>query len=492
MRHWMKAGLAALALSALVPLHGSDRALDRNVDKAFRSIDFSEGYAITRTLSAPEFAGRLTGHEGYAAAAKWAAGKFREWGLKPIDPKAGYLQAYPSPYTVIDTATMTLFLAGKPVEGREAVFQEKKLEPETDFLPLLYSDSGDRTAELVFAGWGISAPELNYDDYAGIDVKGKFVLCFRGTPEEPGKDFQPYDEHRTRMKTARDKGALGIVYIYPEAISNPNGDWLPGFTPAMITEKTADLVFKEIEGSSAELKKALLTYKRPISFPLRSRARLAVSSRAFPNGIGYNIVGYVEGSDAKLRKECLVVGGHFDHNGTHMGLMFPGADDNASGSAAVMQIARAFAGLGKKPKRSVVFALFGGEEMGLQGSTWFVNHVPGPFVRVDGMFNFDMVGEGDGIGFAVSAEPPDMLNVLEEAGRHVKIIRSKDTIRGVGVRGSDFAPFFRKGIACASFYSTGPHLAYHQTGDSIYRINPDIIADTARLAFLGGVFWADR
>jgi hypothetical protein len=492
MRHWMKAGLAALALSALVPLHGSDKALDRNVDKAFRSIDFSEGYAITRTLSAPEFAGRLTGHEGFAAAAKWAAGKFREWGLKPIDPKAGYLQAYPSPYTVIDTAAMTLFLAGKPVEGQEAVFQEKKLEPETDFLPLLYSDSGDRTAGLVFAGWGISAPELNYDDYSGIDVRDKFVLCFRGTPEDPGKDFQPYDEHRTRMKTARDKGALGLIYIYSEAISSPNGNWLQGFTPAMVTEKIGDLILKETGSSAAELKTALLTWKRPISFPLRSKARLVVASRTFPKGIGYNIAGYVEGSDPKLRRECLVVGGHFDHNGVHMGLLFPGADDNASGSAAVMLIAKAFVGMGKKPRRSVVFALFGGEEMGLQGSTWFVEHPPGPFSRVDGMFNFDMVGEGAGIGYAVTPGQPDILKVLEEAGIRVKAPRSQGTIRGYGVRSSDFAPFFQKGIPCATFYSTGPHIAYHQTGDSIYRINPDIIADTARLAFLGAVFWADR
>ncbi len=485
-------GAAALALAALLPLRGSDGALDRNVDRAFRSIDFAEGYAITRTLSSAEFAGRLTGSEGYTAAAKWAAGKFRQWGLKPIDPGSGYLQAYPSPYTIVDKAAMTLFAAGKAEKGREPAYLEKKLDLEKDFLPLLYTDSGDRTAGLVFAGWGISAPDLGYDDYAGIDVKDRFVLCFRGTPEDPARDFQLYDEHRTRMKTARDKGALGIIYIYPEVLSNPNGDWLRGFTPAMITEKAADLVFEETGGSSAGLKKALLTYKRPISFPLRSKARLAVASRTFPGGIGYNIAGYVEGSDPGLKKECLVIGGHFDHDGEHMGLLFPGADDNASGSAAVMQIARAFAGLGRKPKRSVVFALFGGEEMGLQGSTWFVGHPPGPFARVDGMFNFDMVGEGDGIGIAASAEPPDLLRILEEAGRHVKTLRSRDVIQGVGVRGSDFAPFFQKGVPCASFYSLGPHMAYHQTGDTIYRVNPDIIADTARLAFLGAVFWADR
>jgi hypothetical protein len=496
MEAWMKRSKAALfatlAVIALAPFLGAAGKLDKNLERAFRTINPSDGYAYTKTLASREFAGRLTGHEGYTAAARWAADKFRQWGLKPIGPKEGYLQAYPSPYTVVDKAELTLYLPEDAGPQKGPSFKEMKLLPEKEFLPLLFTDSGDRTGDLVFAGWGISAPELNYDDYAGLDVKGRFVLCFRGTPDDAEKGFQIYDEHRTRMRTAKDKGALGIIYIYPEAVSNPNGDWIEGFTPAMITEKAADLIFKEKGGSSAELKKALSTYKRPISFSLRSKARLAVESRNFPKGTGYNVVGAVEGSDLSLRKQCLVIGGHFDHNGTHMGLFFPGADDNASGSAAVMQIAQAFSKLDGRPKRSVVFALFGGEEMGLQGSTWFADHVPGPFEKVDGMFNFDMVGEGDGIGSGASAEPAELRKVLEEANQYVKALRYTGTIREVGVRGSDFAPFFAKGIPCISFHSNGPHLAYHQTGDSIYRINPDIIADAARLAFLSAYYWADR
>ncbi len=482
----------AVLCAAVAPAGASGGELGKDLDAALKAIRPADGYEFTRALASKEFAGRLTGHEGYTAAARWAAGKFHAWGLKPVSSKDGYLQAYPSPYTVVDKAEMVLYLAGKLVEGKEPALTERKLVPEKEFLPLLFSDSGDRTAELVFAGWGISAPELSYDDYAGIDVRNKFVLCFRGTPDDARAEFQRYDEHRTRMATARDKGALGLIYIYPEIASNPNGNRLEGFTPAEITEKIADLILEETGGSAADLKKALETYKRPISFSLRSKARLAVASRTFPDGVGYNVVGYVEGSDPKLRKECLVIGGHFDHNGTHMGLLFPGADDNASGSAAVLQIARAFATLGRKPKRSVVFALFGGEEMGLQGSTYFTAHVPGPFAKVDAMFNFDMVGEGDGIGAGISAEPPELGKALAAADERLRVLRSTRVMRRVGVRGSDFAPFFAAGIPCASFHSNGPHLAYHQTGDSIYRINPDIIADAARLAFLAAYLWEDR
>ena len=485
--------LGILALVLLLAASSIAQPPDKNLRDGLASISPAETYDIVKTLARPEYAGRLTGHPGYTAAAQWAAKKLAAWGLKPISGKDGYLQPYASPYTIIDKAEMTILLADSPADPAKApVFKEMKLVPEKDFLPLLYSDSGDRTAETVFAGWGISAPEIGYDDYAGLEVKGKFVLCYRGTPDENDKRYQSYDEHRTRMKTAKDKGALGIVYVYDEIASNPNGDFLEGFTPAMIGPKVMDAILKDVNSTSADLKKSLTTWKRPVSFPLRAKIHLTVASRHFPQAVGYNVVGYIEGSDPKLRRECVIIGGHFDHTGAHMGLLFPGADDNASGSATVMEAGKAMAALAHKPKRSIVIALFGGEELGLQGSTWFSEHVPGPFDKVAGMFNFDMTGEGDGLWGGVPAEPAEFKEALEEADKSVKVLRGLGVIRGVGVRGSDFAPFFLQGIPAASLGSNGPHLAYHQTGDTIYRINPDIMADAAKVAFLAAYIWADR
>jgi hypothetical protein len=478
------------------PISASDNAdtpqLEPHLKKALRSFDSLLPYELVKIMASPEMAGRLTGHEGYTRAARWAAAKFKEWGLKPFDLRLGYLQPYPSPYTIIDEARMTIHLASGAGAGSQKEFKEIELSPGTDFLPLLFSSSGQKTAELVFVGWGISAPELNYDDYAGVDVKGKFVLCFRGTPDPARREFQFHDEHRTRMKVAREKGALGLIYIYPEVLANPNGDWLADFLPAMISEKTADLIFKEINSSSAEIKKALETYKRPISFPLKSRLSYSVSSRHFPEGVGYNVIGWVEGSDPRLKKEVIIVGAHFDHCGQHLGLLFPGANDNASGSAVVMTVAKTFAATTPRPKRSVMFVLFGGEEMGLQGSTYLSQHLPSGFEKVVAMFNYDMTGEGDGASCGLSAEPPELKQALERANREINIIRGMRIIREVGVRSSDFAPFFRLGIPVVSFSSNGPHLAYHQTGDTIYRINPEIMASLAQVSFLAIYLLADR
>jgi hypothetical protein len=456
--------------------------LDKEENKAYQTIVPMDPYDYCKKLASNEFAGRLTGDKGYTDAAKWAASRFRDWGLKPMDGEIGFLQPFPSPYTIVDEAEMTLLLP----RG------EMKLKAPDDFMPLLFAASGDVTAGLVFAGWGISAPALGYDDYAGIDPAGKFVLCFRGTPDHENVAYEEYDQHRTRMRTAKDKGVLGIIYISDKPNANPNGDWIEGFMPAMIGEGAADSLFAEKGLACAALKKSLGETKKPDSFPLGSIVRYRVVSRHFPDGVGYNIVGLIEGSDSKLKDECVVIGAHFDHCGSHMGMIFPGANDNASGSAVVMEIAKAFASLETKPKRSILFALLGGEEQGLIGANYLAERFPARFTKIAGMFNFDMVGEGDGASCGYTSEPPELLEALKAADAHVSTLKRTWEIKHVGVRSSDFAPFFLKGAPCVACFSNGPHLAYHETGDTIYRINPDILADVARLGFLASYRWANR
>ena len=498
----MKKGISLVfAVFAFIIVLSAVESVDPKLQKGWQTIRPEDSYNCCKKLASKEFAGRFTGHSGYTAAAKWAASRFKEWGLKPIDKKEGYLQPYPSPYSVIDEAEMMVTLleevripvaAGAPPKIE---MKETKLKPSipNDFMPLLFSDSGQASGEMVFVGWGISAPDINYDDYAGVDVKGKFVLCFRGTPDGD-KKYQYHDEHRTRMKVAQEKGALGLIYIYAEVIAHPNGDLRQGFMPAMISENIADKILKEKNTTSLELKKALQTYKRPISFPLSARIDLKVKARHFADGIGYNIAGYVEGSDPKLKNECIIIGGHFDGVGEHLGILFPGADDNASGSAVVMETAEAFAKNGVEPKRSVMFALFGGEEHGLKGSTYFADHIPQQFNKVDAMFNFDMEGVGDHVSVSFTENLAETRNLLEKADAIVKIISRIGITRSVGVRGSDFASFFLKGVPCASFGSNGPRIAhtYHLPGDSIFRINPEIMNEISKLTYLYGFYLADR
>jgi hypothetical protein len=143
---------------------------------------------------------------------------------------------------------------------------------------------------------------------------------FRGTPDRDEK-WTAYDGHRTRMKLAHDLGAVGLVYIYPEVL-------------------------------------------------------------AHPNGVGHNVAAHITGTDPALAGECVVLGAHFDGVGEHFGLLFPGADDNASGSVVVLQAAKAFATNRERPRRSVVFVLFGGEEQGSAGSFHFAAHVPGDHIGI--------------------------------------------------------------------------------------------------------------
>lgn len=451
-------------------------------------IPAGRAYEICRTLASDRFFGRLTGHAGYTAASRWAADRFREWGVETLPGgMGGYLQPFPSPHTLIDKAEMDIQLITPP-PGGETI----SLRLEKDFLPMMFSDSGERSAEVVFIGWGISAPELGYDDYAGVEVKDRYVLCFRGTPDADDKRFQSHDEHRTRLKTAAKKGALGLIYIYPEVNANPNGDWLPGMVSAMISEETADRLLAQKKKSAATIKNDLLAYRRPLSFLMPERIRLKVESRHFPAAEGYNIIGFVSGSDPQLKKECVVLGAHFDHCGPHLGRIFPGANDNASGSAVVMSIAKAFAKMKNKPKRSLLFVLFGGEEQGLTGSHFFVAHYPAVDLKFAAMFNFDMVGEGDGTVLGYGENAAAIKEVVEKANGAINTLRQSRLIRGVGVRSSDYAPFFLLKVPCLSFFSNGPHLAYHQAGDTIFRINPDMLDDLSRLAFLSACFWADR
>jgi len=469
-------GILALSLPAL----GAVPQLEPKLVRGLAAVDGHAAYEYCRILAAERFEGRLSGSPGCAAAARWAAAKFEDWSLEA--PDGGFLQPFASPYSQVDKAEMSFFIAGK----------ESKLQAGKDFLPLLFSASGRVSGTVVFAGWGISAPELGYDDYAAVDVRGKFVLCFRGTPDADDDRFQHHDEHRVRMRAARDKGALGLIYIYPEVQANPNGELLDNFMPAMISEAAADLLLEPRKVKALELKKDLLAYGVPITFACDARIDFTVAARHFADGIGYNVVAYLQGSDPRLRDEYVILGAHLDGCGRHLDILFPGADDNASGSAVVMAIARAFSAARIRPRRSMLFVLFGGEEMGLLGSNHFAQHLPAPIKKISAMFNFDMEGEGDRAFVQFSQEPAALKADIERADASVQIIGGSAFFKGVGVRSSDFAPFYLQGIPCAAFYSNGPHLHYHTGGDTIFRINPDIMGAIGRLAFLSTWFWAER
>lgn len=499
--------LLILALCGVVSYAAEE--LKPAVKKGLDTIQWQDVYSYDKALTSEEFAGRYTGTPGHYAMAKWVAGKFKEWGLAPINPKDGYLQSFPSPYTTVDKAEMSVFLPVKEEAKKEekkgdfppfekeapakpAVLKEEQLKIAEDFLPYISSGTGEATAELVFVGWGISAPEEGYDDYAGIDVKGKIVLTFSGSPFTD--EEKSYEFRRSARLKAKEKGAVGFLTI-AKPTGHPNGErWIEGFPSALLSEEVADRILAERKFNVADLKKDLQKYNRPISFPLQAKIHLAVVSQHHADGVGVNIVGILPGSDPTLKEECVIVGAHGDHLGKIGDILFPGADDNASGSAVVMEIAQAFAATKPRPRRSVVFALFGGEEIDIVGARYMAEHLPAPFKKVSLVINFDMVGEGSGARASCSPKPEELKQVILAADKQVKIIsgeiRMSDPKRIGGTDHTAFAVLLK--CPTAAFFSNGPHLYYHEPKDTIYRVNPDIMAQIARLAYLTAVQWADR
>lgn len=439
-------------------------------------IDPLSAYSYCRELASPKYAGRLTGDEGYTEAAQWAAKMLAGWGLEPLPGAGGYLLPFPCPYTIVKRSSMVLLHEGA---GGEIV--EIELRPLDDFLPMLFTDGGAAEAPFVFAGWGIHAPDLGYDDYEGIDATGRFVLCFRGTPDRDREEFEEHDHHRRRMETARSAGAAGLFYIYDEPLANPNGERIEGFLCGIVSEAVADTILAGTGLHSRALRDSLRQTRRPLPFAIDRRASFSAQVEHHPEGTGYNVAAMRPGSDPSLARSCVVIGAHLDHCGAHMGMIFPGAQDNASGSAVVMEIARAFARLDETPERSVVFILFGAEEMGLLGSYEAASFVAQRFDTITAMLNFDMVGQGDGTSCAVTPDPPHLRGALEGADAGIGTLRRVREITHVGVRSSDYAPFFLAGAPCAAFFSNGPHLFYHKPQDTIYRINPEILGEIARL-----------
>jgi hypothetical protein len=478
----MRKGLIAAALCGACVLH-AQQPIEPSLQKGWDTIKAEDTYALVKAMVSPEFGGRFSGSPKFALATKWAASKFQAMGLKPMDARNGFLQAYPTPFATVEQGKLDVIQGA--THSAAAVPRQ--------FMPMIFSDSGAVKAETVFVGWAIHAPELGYDDYAGVDVKGKIVLCFRGTPDRDPK-WVPHDAHRYRMKTAHEQGAVGLVYIQPEVMVNNNSDLIKGFFQALINEDLADQIFKDKGTSVAALKQQMAASKTPVSMPLTAVFDLMVKTTYVANSTGHNVVGYVEGSDPVLRDEFVVVGAHFDAVGEQLGLFFPGADDNGSGSAVVMEAAEAFAKNGVRPKRSVMFVLFGGEETGSTGADFFVAHLPAPVKKVSCLLNFDMEGVGDKARTMMSAPLMATRDLLEKADAGLDLVDNVGETQSVGNRSGDITPFFKTGVPVAAIMSNGrrPAFSYHLPGDALEIVQPALMANIARLTYRYAFYLADR
>ncbi len=477
-----KIGFALIAVLQVAVIAG---AVER--DAVLRSIRGGDIFEIVKVLSSPEMEGRLSGTDGYRRAAAWAASRFKEWKLKPVYGK-DYLQPFRVSYNEMRDTSLSLILPaekGTNEPGRVA------LEIYKDFCPTLYSGFGEVEAEVVFVGFGISDEELGWDDYRGVDVRGKIAAFLHGIPQVEGKDFSKYLERRPKLWIAKRKGAAGILLLQGAVVSG-NGDYVEGLPMVMAGEKIARSLFAP-KGYDFEAVRTMCRDGHHLSFSTGVKARIESRGVHHDNAETSNVVGMIEGRDAVLKQEYIIFGGHLDGIGPWP-VLHPGANDNASGSAVVMALARAFSMLKTPPKRSIVFALFGAEELGLLGSKHMASHLPRFPSKPVLMVNHDMNGTGNALVVAGGKTYPEMFGILERVNEKSSLLADLSASE-IGLLGgnSDYAPFLAMGIPAYSNWTRGGRGGgTHTADDSIYFIAPKIMEDIVRLYFVAAHEFADQ
>ncbi len=448
------------------------------------SISSNKLYDYVAELASEKYAGRLTGTAEYNACAEWVAKKFEQFGLKGGGDNGSFYQSFSNPYTLVFPGCELHQTIIKSHSGRRLRYKYPD-----EFIPGSTSGSGEVTAEVVYVGYGITAPELNYDDYAGVDVKGKIILCEREIPVSEEGDpnaflkWRPYSFHQYKIENAVAHGAAGMLYNYGPA-ANPNNAYVKGFIYSHIGPAVITNIFLGTDKSYAETIKGIKANLKPHSFATGQRVAIKNVTEHHPEGIAKNVIGILEGCDPNLKDEVLVVSAHLDHLGKCYTLM-PGANDNASGVAALLGAAEALSKSPIKPRRSVMFICFGAEEQGVAGSKYFIEHPTIPLSRIIGLINMDSVGVGDKLAVRGAKNYPAFWDVVEKTNRQYlhEIIEPGLFINLARPR-NDASWFMWKQIPSLTFKSYGGPELYHVPADNLSTINPEIIEAMSQLLFL--------
>ncbi len=450
--------------------------------KTFHSISSNEILDFTNELTSPKYKGRLSGSPEFLEVAQWCAEKFKEWGIKPANGDS-YFQYFPNEYSEVFSKGSVTY-SPKPGEEINLKFMD-------DYYPGSNSASGTITKDMVYVGYGITAPELGYDDYKNVDVKGKIILLESSIPytnnDETLTKWTPYAYHRYKFRNAVKHGAAGMLYI--SKVANPNTVNLDNFIYAHISNEIAERIFSDAGKDYKAIKKELKAMETPsFALPTQQKVTITAETKYFPDAKACNVVGIIEGSDPILKNELVIAGGHLDGQG-YLGEVFPGALDNASGVSDIMGAAKAFAESEVKPKRSVLFILFGGEECGLYGSKYYADH---PLFAIDKtvlMINLDMVGNGTGFYVANGKTHTNLFSHFEKANSTYihRTMEASEWSKNYGRPRSDESNFENVGIKTLGLWTRNSvfPVYYHDPRDKTNVLTPEIMEDAAKLLYLG-------
>lgn len=459
---------------------------------AIESLSSDRMLADIRMLSGPSFNGRQTGTKDDLESAQWVAQEILSAGLRlPRIRNGSLIIPFPTGKdgttsgamaTLVPTAT----LSPNPTLGIGTASGLTTKRAVTDYLPILDSPSADIQGRIVFGGYGIVDLDRGIDDYAGVDVNNGIVLFLRGKPEHYPHHFS----HADKVRIAREHGALGYLtatgpILQPYEIrrgvtGSPSAFYgqlpldlaIPG---AWISTALAEAILTESKGEKPD---RLRVFQERLN---QSSTSQAVVTDQFASllwktteeeGLLVNVIGMIPGTGP----ETVIIGAHRDHFGRPGGILFPGADDNASGTAVILEVARALAKIDPRPSRTILFISFSGEERDLLGSRLYTSRPIVSLGATKAMINIDHAGVGNRrLTVGVTGIEKE---VLLEAGKSAGV---DDKVDLYGFfPGGDHVPFKEAGVPTVTVVSGGVHPHFHQPTDTVETINPDILSTVAR------------
>ena len=435
-------------------------------------------------LASPELAGRASGSEGNRKAALYIADWMKREGIRPLGEGGSYFQNFEF------VAAERLGDSNRLAISAQSLGGERELKVDLDFRPLALSSNAAVSAPLVFAGYGISAPDSNFDDYQGLDVRDRIVVVLRYGPDgaDPHSGFSRYTSFRNKARVARDKGAAGIIFVNGPRddqdddlirLSYDQSFESSGIPAVSMKRNLLETLLRPAGLTLRAIQDSISTSRRPFRAPLGDAvARLATDVRKVKARTA-NVVGLLPGSNPSISGQVLILGAHFDHlgyGGRGSGSLVPdtlaihpGADDNASGTAGLLELMKAFSARRNALGRSLLFIFFSGEELGTLGSAWYVNHPLVPLDSAVAMVNMDMIGRLENKQLTVygTGTSPAWTPLLERFNRD-----SSFSLRLIpdGYGPSDQTQFYSKDMPVLFFF-TGTHNDYHKPSDTWDKIN---------------------
>lgn len=444
-----------------------------------------------KVLADDSMEGRRSGLPGGKKAALYILNKLKEWGIEPAGNNHTYRQQFNLEdfFNVEPGASLEIIAAKEKM--RSFAFNQDFLNDE--WTVCKYSGSGNVESEIVFAGYGIHAPDKGYDDYSGVDVKDKVALISIGVPGKLIAKLGKAASHDQRIKAAQTMGARGVIACppaapigrglpYPARMDLKKEIYRPDFFVVGVNTKVVNYIFNYLHAEMRDFFSEIDKSSKPHSFQTGIKARISVKTSLDEARQTFNVLGKVSGKDPQLKNEYVVLSAHMDHLGiSPLNEVFNGANDNASGTAVVMEVARLMKKHEIKPKRTVLFALWAAEEQGLLGSEHYVNHPLYPLEKTVANINLDCVGQGtdkvDLGGIYLSA---DTWNVVKSKIDPMAL-EGMNPRRGVG--GSDHLSFLEKGVPAFHMVTGFPVYKLHHPRDDWDLIKPDVLEKSARFLY---------